>query len=260
MSDVPVETGPAPAEAASVDVGGEGVSEAPPEPSYLNTDEYAGHHVRLKVDGEEVSVPLSEALGGYQRQADYTRKTQELAEQQRRAQFGLTLQQALEANPQETLRILQAQYAAEQAQAEPDADEDWTNDPAEARIRELDQRLQRYEQQQADNELRQAVRVLQSRYGEDFNPQEVVQAAFQQGRMDLENVYKEIAFDRYRQGVEAAKQQQGADEASRVAAKSQASSATHSGNGAANAVEPAIDSFPTIEEAFAQAKRSHGWT
>lgn len=260
MSDAPAEPGLAPAEAAPAEVGGESVSEAPPEPTYLDTDTYAGHHVRVKMDGEELSIPLSEALGGYQRQADYTRKTQELAEQQRRAQFGLTLQQALEANPQETLRILQAQYAAEQVQAEPEADEDWTNDPSEARIRELDQRLQRYEQQQADNELRQAVRVLQQRYGDDFNPQEVVQAAFAQQRMDLENVYKEIAFDRYRQGMAAAKEQQGADEASRVAAKTQASTATHSGNGAANAVEPATDSFPTIEEAFADAKRSHGWT
>ena len=259
MSDVPVETG-APAEAAPA-TGGESVAEAPPEPSYLDTDSYAGHHVRLKVDGEELSVPLSEALGGYQRQADYTRKTQELAEQQRRAQFGLTLQQALENNPQETLRILQAQYLADQQAQAPETDDtDWTNDPAESRFKELDQRLQRYEQQAADAQLRQAIGVLQQRYGEDFNPQEVVQAAFSQQRMDLENVYKEIAFDRYRQGMAAAKEQQDAEEASRVAAKAQASNSTHTGNGAANAVEPDNGSFPTIEQAFAEAKRQHGWT
>jgi hypothetical protein len=260
VSDAPVESG-APAEAAPTFEGGESVAEAPPEPSYFDPTEYSDHHVRLKVDGEELSVPLSEALGGYQRQADYTRKTQQLAEEQRRAQFGLTLQQALENNPQETLRILQAQYLADQQadQSEPE-DTDWTNDPNEVRIREMDQRLARYEQQQADQQLRQAVGVLQQRYGEDFNPAEVVQAAFQQQRMDLENVYKEIAFDRYRQGMAAAKEHQGAEEAARVAAKTQASGATHSGNGAANAVEPDSDSFPTIEEAFAAAKRTHGWT
>jgi hypothetical protein len=258
MSDEPVVTGE-PADVAPAE-GGQGVTEAPPEPTYFDPTDYAEHHVRLKVDGEDLSVPLSEALGGYQRHADYTRKTQELADQQRRAQFGLTLQQALENNPQETLRILQAQYLADQ-QAEAEADtSDWTDDPNELRIREMDQRLARYEQQQADQQLRTAVGVLQQRYGEDFNPTEVVQAAFHQGRMDLENVYKEIAFDRYRQGMAAAKEQQAAEEAGRVAAKTQASSATHSGNGAANAVEPSNGSFPTIEEAFAEAKRSHGWT
>jgi hypothetical protein len=259
MSDMPVETG-APAEEAAPIEGGESVTEAPPEPSYFDPTDYSDHHVRLKVDGEEVSVPLSEALGGYQRQADYTRKTQQLAEEQRRAQFGLTLQQALENNPQETLRILQAQYLAEQqAEAQEPDDSDWTNDPNEVRIRELDQRLARYEQQQADTQLRQAVGVLQQRYGDDFNPTEVVQAAFSQGRMDLENVFKEIAYDRYRQGMAAATEQQAAEEARRVAAKTQASQATHSGNGANNAVEPSSGSLPTIEEAFAEAKRSHGW-
>lgn len=37
--------------------------------------------VTAKVDGEEVEIPLSEAVQGYQRQKDYTRKTQELSEQ-----------------------------------------------------------------------------------------------------------------------------------------------------------------------------------
>jgi hypothetical protein len=256
MSDVPVETG-APAEEVAPDIG-QGEPEAAP-PSYLETDQYADHHVRVKVDGQEVSVPLREAIDGYSRQADYTRKTQELAEQQRRAQFGLTLQQALEANPQETLRILQAQYLQEQAeQAPPTPPPDWTDDPTDKRWQEYDARLQRFEQQQADNELRQAVGVLQQRYGDDFNPTEVVQAAFAQGRMDLEAVYKEMAFDRYWQGQQAAQQSRAAEEAARVDAKSQAANTVHTGNGSANAAPPPNTSFPTIEEAFADAKRQHG--
>lgn len=35
----------------------------------------------VKVDGETMKVPLKELIAGYQRQADYTRKTQELAQQ-----------------------------------------------------------------------------------------------------------------------------------------------------------------------------------
>jgi hypothetical protein len=40
----------------------------------------------VKVDGKEVSVTLKEALAGYQRQADYTRRTQEAAEIRRTAE------------------------------------------------------------------------------------------------------------------------------------------------------------------------------
>jgi hypothetical protein len=255
VSDEPVETG-APAEEVAPDIG-QGETEAAP-PTYLETDQYADHHVRVKVDGQEVSVPLREAIDGYSRQADYTRKTQELAEQQRRASFGLTLQQALEANPAETLRILQAQYLQEQTEAEPPAPPDWTDDPADKRWQEYDARLQRFEQQQADNELRVAVGVLQQRYGDDFDPTTVVQAAFSQGRMDLEAVYKEMAFDRYWQGQQAAQQTKAAEEASRVDAKSQIANTVHTGNGSANAEAPPDTSFATIEEAFAEAKRAHG--
>lgn len=38
----------------------------------------------VKVDGEEFTVPLSELISGYQRQADYTRKTSSLAEERRK--------------------------------------------------------------------------------------------------------------------------------------------------------------------------------
>ena len=41
---------------------------------------------RVMVDGNESEVPLSELLAGYQRQQDYTRKTQELSES--RKKFG----------------------------------------------------------------------------------------------------------------------------------------------------------------------------
>ena len=39
---------------------------------------------KVKIDGKEEEVPLSELVSGYQRQADYTRKTQKLAEERKR--------------------------------------------------------------------------------------------------------------------------------------------------------------------------------
>lgn len=42
--------------------------------------------VTVKIDGKDVEVSLSELKSGYQRQADYTRKTMETAEQRKQAQ------------------------------------------------------------------------------------------------------------------------------------------------------------------------------
>jgi hypothetical protein len=54
---------------------GEDSDEPSTEPSYT-----------VKVDGKDVSISLKEALAGYQRQADYTRRTQEAAETRRAAE------------------------------------------------------------------------------------------------------------------------------------------------------------------------------
>src|SRR5262245_6426908 len=59
--------------AESEHAAGEGEdSPSPDEPRY-----------RVKVDGEEAEVPLRELVQGYQRGADYTRKTMRLADERR---------------------------------------------------------------------------------------------------------------------------------------------------------------------------------
>lgn len=242
----------------TVEPAGQGEAEAPPaEPTYFDPTTYSDHLVRVKVDGEEVEVPLSEALSGYSRTADYTRKTQSLAEQQREAQFAITLHKALENNPQATLRLLQEQYAEPETPA--DDDEAWLDDPVESRFREYDQRIQRYEQYQADQELRTALRVLQQRYGEGFNPTDVVARAAQQNRMDLEAVYKEMAFDQMwtqQQAQAEAARRREADEASRTAAK--AGVTAHSGGSANGAVADQSGSATTVSQAFYDAKKALG--
>jgi len=246
MSDEPVVTG---AEEGAPEIG-EGASEATPERTYLS-DDYTDHYVRVKVDGEDQEVPLSEALQGYSRQQDYTRKTQQLAEQQREMQFAVTLQRALENNPQATLRLLQEQYAAPEQ-----VEDDWEElDPVEQRLRQYDQRVEYLEQQQAHQELQVAVRVLQQRYGEDFNPQAVVQRAAEQQRMDLENVFKEMAFERF-WSDRAVQSQRQSDDAARVAAKSQVP--VHTGSSVNGAVGEEPGQALSVADAFHQAKRQLG--
>jgi len=271
MSDTGAAVGGAPAEAtapegasAPAGVEGSGPAEATPSapPEYLDADQYAGHHVRLKVDGEELEVPLSEALQGYSRQQDYTRKTQALADQQREAQFAITLQRALENNPQATLRLLQEQYGAEVGQpAAAEDDDSWLDDPVEARMREYDQRLQQAESFRAEQELQTALRVLQNQFGEDFNANEVVSRAVQQGRMDLANVYKEIACDRLfaqQQAQAEVQRRQQAEEQQRIAAK--AGVTAHGGSSSNSGPEPEPGNASSISEAYYQAKSRLGIT
>ena len=72
----PPETEPEePSETEAEEPEGEDGDEPNTEPSYT-----------VKVDGKEVSITLKEALAGYQRQADYTRRTQEAAETRRAAE------------------------------------------------------------------------------------------------------------------------------------------------------------------------------
>jgi hypothetical protein len=243
-----------------------------PEPDYLDLDAYGNHYARVKVDGEELEVPVAEALQGYQRQADYTRKTQELSQRSQQVQFWESVDQAMQVDPQATLSFLQNHYGIGQAQVAANTsyeepEEDWFADPSEKRIAQLEQRLQsvtqHFEQQQASQLLDQVVGNLQQKYGEDFNPREVISAALDRNISDprmLESVYKEIAFDRLmaKQAAQAdasAKREQDAERRRRAA--QDAATTVSQGSGSNGAVQaPAPASRPkTIQEAWALARQ-----
>lgn len=64
---------------------------------------------RVKVDGEEVEVPLDELLKGYSRTADYTRKTQAIAEARRQAEAEAEAAREERQRYAQTLEVLDAQ-------------------------------------------------------------------------------------------------------------------------------------------------------
>jgi len=70
--------------------------EAQAELELFDITNFTDKGIKVQVDGQEVVIPLKEAIAGYQRQADYTRKTQELSEQRKQVQFAATLAEALE--------------------------------------------------------------------------------------------------------------------------------------------------------------------
>lgn len=256
-----------------VDAGGgqvEADSGATPEPEapVLNVDDFADHHVVVKVDGQDVRVPLSEVTAGYQRQSDYTRKTQELAEQRQQLQWANAIAQALDNNPSETIKLLQQHYGVSAAEAQRIADnaveqadgsDAWV-DPVEARVKDLDSRIRQFEEQREYERLEREVQRLQGTYGDDFDPQEVIAQALATGNTNLEAVFKQIAFDKLRARLSATEQYSQSKAAEEAAILEAKRSGGVVAGGSSAAGETAVDSGPirTVSDAWAAAKRSYG--
>lgn len=226
----------------------------------LSVQDYANHRVPVKLDGEELEVPLSEAIAGYQRQADYTRKTQELAQQRQEMEFAAALSTALERDPEATIDLLSKHYGVSRAAAAQMVEDevDFSElDPTEVRYRELDRRLASFEEQQSQQQVAAEVERLKSKY-QDFDVKEVITAALKSGSNDLEGVYKQIAFDKmvHKANVEreAAEKQRQAEEAV-VAAKRQAAVVDGGSSATASTTNESFEPIRSVHEAWAAAKR-----
>ena len=221
---------------------------------YFTWDEYADRPVKLNVAGEEIDVPLKEALAGYQRQADYTRKTQELSEQRKQVQFGSALQEALQNDPRNTLELLKQHYGLDEQQTS-DEDELYM-DPTEKQYRQLESRVKAFEQQKALNDLEKTVESLSRKYGDAFDADEVIAKALATGNSNLEAVYKQTAFDRiFEQNVTAnqVKAKKADDEKAIVQAKREAT--VVSKGASAKSADVSSKPITTLRDAFELAKR-----
>ena len=220
---------------------------------YFTWDEYADRPVKLNIAGEEIDVPLKEALAGYQRQADYTRKTQELSEQRKQVQFGTALQEALQNDPKSTLELLKQHYGLEEQQS---SEDELSLDPVEKQYRQLESRMKAFEQQKALNDLEKTVESLSRKYGDAFDADEVIAKALATGNSNLEAVYKQTAFDRiFEQNVTAnqVKAKKADDEKAIVQAKRDAT--VVSKGASAKSADVSSKPVTTLREAFELAKR-----
>jgi len=255
--------------------------QAPPEPqrTYLELDDdLANRYVRVKVDGQDEEVPLREALSGYSRTADYTRKTQDLAQQRQQAEYALTVERALRAQPAETIRLLAQQYGVEfgqQAapQQAPSFEDDYDSpyvDPTERRLAQIEQQnqalQQQWEERQANEHLRTTVGQLQQRYQlNESDVREVVSTALQRGMGpdSFDMIWKNIAFDRAMTAQQQAQARRAAETQQRQAAGANAAQLVSNGGGSATraGTSPApTNAGPmTIAEAFAQAEQELGY-
>lgn len=242
-------------EDGQVDGGDEAVYEAP---DYLDFDSFGEKYVKVTVDGEELDVPLKEAVSGYQRQADYTRKTQQLADERRSVQFASAIQQALDNDPTATIELLKNHYGITE-QTDSFEEDDFFADPMEKQYKQLESRLRSFEEQQAMNELERNINVLQQKYGEDFDANEVVSKALALGTTNLEGVYKEMAFDRLYEREQAQRELQSrkAQQEQKIV-QAKRSSGIVAGGASAQGTSSDTAPITSLRDAFAAAKSQLG--
>lgn len=252
VESAPVESG----QAAGSEVG-QAPETSAPSYEYVDVDQFGDKYVKVKIDGEELDVPVKEAISGYQRQADYTRKTQELAAQRESLQYAATLAEALQTDPNGTLQLLSQHYGAGVPANQPTEDLEMM-DPIERQVYELNQKVQMFEQAQAKSELEQEISRLSSKY-QDFNAPEVINHALRTGIVDLEAAYKQVAYDRLAQEVAAirgAQQVQASKEQEIIDAKRNAGFV--SGGVSANGATEPVGRIASVADAWLAAKRQMG--
>ena len=101
-------------------------AEEEPEEAEQESDKY----YRVKLDGTDYEITLDEALAGYQRQQDYTKKTQVVAEEKKALQAEVEAAKQERMQYQQSLEHLVQQQKAQQP-VEPDWDQLYESDPLE---------------------------------------------------------------------------------------------------------------------------------
>lgn len=184
-------------ESSWVTDGGESSTESTPR-----SDTY-----KVKVDGEELEVGLDELLNGYSRTADYTRKTQALAEERERFTAYQRLEESLQHSPESTLQALADAYGIDLGGKQTLIDQDPFDgldqefvDPLEKEIAELRQWRNSIEQERAAAMEAQRlaavdaeIETVRQRFGAtDLNEAELLTFALQHQIGDLEMAYRSM--------------------------------------------------------------------
>jgi hypothetical protein len=87
-----------------------------------NWQEHASNQIPVKVNGQETLVPLEELRNGYMRQADYTRKTQEVAETQKLAEWAKEFQDRFNSDPQTMVKMLASAVGFDTGEVQTESD------------------------------------------------------------------------------------------------------------------------------------------
>jgi hypothetical protein len=141
---------------------------------------YADQLIPVKVNGEELLVPLREARDGVMLRKDYSQKTEELAKDRKLVDWAKDVQYAFETDPAGTLKAFAQAYGLESGSSQqplheavvPESDpyEDWDPDIAQV-ARAFDQKLA-----QVTEHYEQKIARIESQTGQITHERMVQQA------------------------------------------------------------------------------------
>ena len=223
-----------------------------PESSVEVSEEPSGDTYAVKVDGENQEVSLEELRDGYQRQSDYTRKTQELASERKRLQQAEAIVAALESDPAGTLTALGDAFGVEnQPISDGSYDTDYeAEDPTSQRVAQLEARLEAQDRLQRRNEMEKQVDNLKERYG-DFDESELYQHALSNRIGNLEAALTHMRYGDVADRAEKLEKEQERTEAKRDATVVEPTGSKQTGS-STDTVQKHVGS---LREAYAEAKR-----
>jgi len=165
-----------------------------------NEETSTGDSFTVKIDGAEQQVTLDELQNGYQRQADYTRKTQELASERERLAQGEAIVQALEADPEGTISALAGSFGVSVGNQNTLSSEGMDHedmDPDEVRLRRIESSIEEQNRALRQQNLQKEVNTLRSKYdGIDFDEKALYAHALKNKINNLDAAFTHMNWDK----------------------------------------------------------------
>jgi hypothetical protein len=159
-----------------------------------------GDSFTVKVDGHEEQVSLNELQNGYQRQADYTRKTQELASERERLAQGEAIVQALEADPEGAITALAGSFGVgvgNQKSSSPEQVDYEDMDPDEVRLRRIESSIEEQNRALRQQNLQKEVKTLRDKYENvDFDEKALYAHALKNKINNLDAAFTHMNWDK----------------------------------------------------------------
>jgi hypothetical protein len=164
-----------------------------------NEETSTGNSYTVKVDGREERVSLDELQNGYQRQADYTRKTQELASERERLAQGEAIVQALEADPEGAITALAGSFGVgvgNHNTSSPEQGDYEDVDPDEVRLRRIESSIEEQNRALRQQNLQKEVNTLRDKYdGIDFDEKALYAHALKNKINNLDAAFTHMNWD-----------------------------------------------------------------
>jgi len=164
-----------------------------------NEETSTGNSYTVKVDGREERVSLDELQNGYQRQADYTRKTQELASERERLAQGEAIVQALEADPEGAITALAGSFGVgvgNHNTSSPEQGDYEDVDPDEVRLRRIESSIEEQNRALRQQNLQKELNTLRDKYdGIDFDEKALYAHALKNKINNLDAAFTHMNWD-----------------------------------------------------------------